>query len=277
MMATQMMARLVFTGLFSLVVLPLVALLVWSFSPQWNFPTLVPPDINAAAWVQLANGKLGEATLNSFIIAASVTAISILVGFPSGRIFAKHQTILHRTISHRTILHQAISIQTLQTLMLFPTLLPTVMLAIGVQFLFTALALSGTMLGVVLAHLIVTLPYAALISTGIFSSFNFNYELQARTLGASAVQALWFVTGPALAAGALGVALFSFLISWSQFALTIQIGAGRVSTLPMLVFAYINGGNMQFATASTAMLVLPTLLILVVSHRTMQAVQSWQA
>jgi putative spermidine/putrescine transport system permease protein len=267
MMATQMMARLVFTGLFSLVVLPLVALLVWSFSPQWNFPTLVPPDINAAAWVQLANGKLGEATLNSFIIAASVTAISILVGFPSGRIFAKH----------RTILHQAISIQTLQTLMLFPTLLPTVMLAIGVQFLFTALALSGTMLGVVLAHLIVTLPYAVLISTGIFSSFNFNYELQARTLGASAVQALWFVTGPALAAGALGVALFSFLISWSQFALTIQIGAGRVSTLPMLVFAYINGGNMQFATASTAMLVLPTLLILVVSHRTMQAVQSWQA
>jgi putative spermidine/putrescine transport system permease protein len=272
MMATQMMARLVFTGLFSLVVLPLVALLVWSFSPQWNFPTLVPTDMNAAAWVQLANGKLGEATLNSFIIAASVTAISILVGFPSGRIFAKHQTISHRTISHR-----AISIQTLQTLMLFPTLLPTVMLAIGVQFLFTALALSGTMLGVVLAHLIVTLPYAALISTGIFSSFNFNYELQARTLGASAVQALWFVTGPALAAGALGVALFSFLISWSQFALTIQIGAGRVSTLPMLVFAYINGGNMQFATASTVMLVLPTLLILVVSHRTMQAVQSWQA
>jgi putative spermidine/putrescine transport system permease protein len=257
-----MTARLVFTGLFSLLILSLFAMLVWSISPQWNFPSLVPSEMNASAWAQVASGKLGEATLNSFIIAVGVTAISILVGFPSGRIFAKHQTL---------------SLQALQTLVLFPTLLPTVMLAIGAQFLFAKLNLSGTMLGVLLSHLIVTLPYSTLISMGIFSNFNFNYELQARTLGASAVQALWFVTGRALAAGALSVALFSFLISWSQFALTIQIGAGRVQTLPMLVFAYINGGNMQFAAASTAMLILPTLLILIVSHRTMQTIQSWQA
>lgn len=257
-----MTARLVFIGLFSLFVFPLLFLAVWSLSPQWNFPNLIPSDFSMTAWAQLATGKLGEATLNSFSIAVGVTAISILVGFPSGRIFAKHQTV---------------SLQALQTLVLFPTLLPTVMLAIGAQFLFAKLNLSGTMLGVLLSHLIVTLPYSTLISMGIFSNFNFNYDLQARTLGASAAQALWFVTGRALAGGALSVALFSFLISWSQFALTIQIGAGRVQTLPMLVFAYINGGNMQFAAASTAMLILPTLLILIVSHRTMQTIQSWQA
>lgn len=241
--------------------LPVLALLIGSVGKRWYFPQLLPQTFDTEAWQQVASGKVWEATLTSFGIAGAVTAIAVAIGFPAGRVLA-----LHRTASANII----------RLLLLFPALAPPVMIGTGTQVFFTLTRLSGTVTGVTLAHLISALPYAALVSTGIFAGFNFRLEEQARTLGATTWQVLWFVTRPALLPGVITVAFFSFLISWSQYALTMQIGGGRVLTLPMLVMNYLSGGNPQFASASSLVMIVPTLLIIVLAYKQLSIAQTGQ-
>ncbi len=45
-------------------------------------------------------------------------------------------------------------------------------------------------------------------------------------------------------------ALFAFIISWSQYILTLLIGGGRVITLPVLLFSFANSGDNVHIIAS---------------------------
>ena len=65
---------------------------------------------------------------------------------------------------------------------------------------------------------------------------------------------------PLLWPSLLLVLLFSFLISWGQYALTLLVGAGRVQTLPTLVFSYVRGGNEIYAAVAGTLMALPALL-----------------
>jgi putative spermidine/putrescine transport system permease protein len=81
---------------------------------------------------------------------------------------------------------------------------------------------------VVFVHLIPAAPYAVLILAGAFANYDADYEAQARTLGAGPLRVLWYVTLPALAPSLVVAGLFAFLISWSQYVLTLLIGGGQV-------------------------------------------------
>ena len=70
-----------------------------------------------------------------------------------------------------------------------------------------------------------------------------DLEAQARTLGASPMAVLRYVTFPAIAPGMALAASFAFLISWSQYLMTVLIGGGRVLTLPLALVAFQRGGD----------------------------------
>jgi putative spermidine/putrescine transport system permease protein len=94
-----------------------------------------------------------------------------------------------------------------------------------------------------------------------------DLESQARTLGASPLQVFWRVTLPAIAPGAAVAAAFAFLISWSQYLLTLLIGGGRVLTLPLMLVAFLNGGDQAIGAALTLIFILPTVAIFVAVSR----------
>src|SRR5206468_11001717 len=115
--------------------------------------------------------------------------------------------------------------------------------------------LSETTAGVVLVHLIQSVPYAILMLAGSFSRLDPDLEAQARTLGASRISVLRYVTLPAIAPGIAVAAAFAFLISWSQYLMTILIGGGRVLTLPLALVAFQRGGD-EAITAALSLVVL---------------------
>ena len=86
-------------------------------------------------------------------------------------------------------------------------------------------------------HLIPTIPYVTLVMAGVYSNYDIAYEEQARVLGAPPLRVLLRVTLPAVAPGLAVAALFAFLISWSEYILTLLIGGGTVKTLPLLLFS----------------------------------------
>lgn len=238
------------------VLFPFLALVLWSISRGWYYPALFPDRFDFSAWDQLftQGSLLFRATFNSVIIAGVVTLISILVSLPAGRAIALHYRKYGRMIGG---------------LLLFTTILPPITFGVGILYVFNMLDLTGTVPGVILAHIVPALSFSVLITTGLFAGYDTEQEDAARSLGASPMRVLRHVTIPAIRSGIGVVALFAFLISWSQYALSLQIGAGRVETLPMVVFAYITGGNPQFGSAAGLVMVVPTMIVLAAAYRTL--------
>lgn len=228
-------------------VLPLLPLALWSLAHGWRFPDLLPQAWSLRAWgVASSAGVLGSLGL-TLGIAAATTALAALVGLPAGRALG-----LHDFPGKRAVL----------LLLLVPAVLPGIALVLGLHDLFLRLGLTGSTHGVILAHLVPVLPYMVLVMASVFAGFDTRIEAQARSLGAGPVRCFLQVTLPAVLPGLLTGAIFAFLVSWSQYLLTLAIGGGRVQTLPLVLYAYVAAGRNDVAGAIAVLYALPGILLL---------------
>jgi putative spermidine/putrescine transport system permease protein len=235
---------------------PVVLLGLWSFARGWYWPALLPHSWSLRAWTYTVAPETGiaGAALSSVLIALTVTALSVAAAIPAGRALA-HEDFPGK----RAVLF----------LLLAPVLAPPLAAAMGVHGLFLRYGLAETNAGIVLVHLIQAAPYATLMLTGSFSHFDPIWEAQARTLGASRTAVWRHVTLPAIAPGLSVAAAFSFLISWSQYLLTLLIGGGRVITLPLLLVNFQRGGDESITAALSLVYLLPAVLVFVAVARFM--------
>ncbi|MCA9941237.1 MAG: ABC transporter permease subunit, partial [Anaerolineales bacterium] len=86
-------------------------------------------------------------------------------------------------------------------LILAPTIMPVIAVAMGIHIAFIRYGLADTLAGVVLVHLVPVLPYMVLILRSVFANYDPDYEAQARSLGARPRQVFWHVTLPAILPG----------------------------------------------------------------------------
>jgi putative spermidine/putrescine transport system permease protein len=233
---------------------PLVPLVIWSFARGWRFPEVLPTTLTLDAWrfaLSDASGVLGSLGL-SLAVSAMVTALALMIGLPAGR-----------ALRLRQFRGKAI----VEAIVLAPLILPGIVIALGLHGVFLRLGLTNSVAGVVLVHLVPTLPYMILVMAGVFARYDPAFEDQARSLGASPRQTLWHVTLPAVLPGILVGSLFTFLISWSQFILTLMIGGGRVTTLPLLLFGFATSGRNDLTGAIAVIYVLPGIIAVLVTAR----------
>ena len=233
------------------VLLPLVPLLIWSVAGQWRYPDLLPQQLSLRGVGLLVDPRsdILQGLGTSAGIATAVAVLACLIGFPAGRAIG-----LYRFRGRRAV----------QFLLLSPVIVPGLAVTLGIQVFFVRYHLSDSILGVVLVQLMPTVPYAAIILGAAFANLDIDYERQARALGAGPVRVLLFVTVPLLRPAIAVAALLTFLISWSEYVLTLLIGGGQVKTLPLLLFAAI-GSSDTTAAAALAMLVIAAPLLLVVA------------
>jgi putative spermidine/putrescine transport system permease protein len=234
--------------------LPLLPLAVWSVAHGWRFPDLVPPDLSARAWSYALSARSG--VLQSFavttLIAAATTLVAALIALPAGRALGLYR------FRGRNLVY---------LLLLAPAVLPGMAVVFGLHGILLRLGLAGTIPGVILAHLVPVLPYMTLILAAVFARFDPDLEAQARTLGATAWQAFRLVTLPSILPGLMTAGLFGFLVSWSQYLLTLAVGGGRVETLPLLLFSVAGAGRNDLTAAIALLYILPGALIVALTAR----------
>jgi putative spermidine/putrescine transport system permease protein len=238
----------------SLAVLPILLLVVYSFAQSWFWPSLIPGRWSSRAWAYVSSDDSGvfAAAGSSLAIAAAVSILAVAAAVPAARAVARYDFPGKRLLLF---------------LLLLPVLAPPLAAAMGVHEIFLRTGLVETIPGVILAHLIPAVPYAILMLSGSFSRLDPDLEAQARTLGASRLAVLRFVTLPAIAPGLAVAAAFAFLISWSQYQLTILIGGGRVLTLPVALVSFQRGGNEAITAALSLVFLVPTLALFVAVSR----------
>lgn len=236
------------------VVLPLVPILIWSFAFRWYFPDLLPSEWGVKAWQYLLSpqAQTGQAFWNSSLVALAVSLISVIISLPAGRALGMHN------FRGKSVV---------ELLILAPAIVPTLAVAMGIHVWFIRYRLTDSYLGVILVHLIPVIPYTVLILAGAFAHYNPNYEAQARSLGATNSQSFLYVTLPILWPSIVVSGFYAFIISWSQYLLTLLIGGGEVITLPMLLFSFARSGNYAITAALSILFILPAMLFLFVASR----------
>ena len=238
----------------ALVAVPLVPLALWSFAGEWRYPDLLPTEFSLRGWEYVAGSgsRAPEAILNSLVIGVAATAASVAVGLPAGMALGGYEFRLKGLVIFFVLL---------------PILVPPLASTMGIHLTFIRLGLADTAFGVFLVHLVPTVPYTTIILTSVFAEGGGEMEEAARTLGASPWQAFRHVTLPRAAPGIAVASLFAFLLSWSQYILTVLIGGGSVITLPMLLFSAAGGNDPVITAVLAVIFALPAVLALVLALR----------
>ena len=238
----------------ALVALPFVPLFLWAFAGEWRFPDLLPSawSLRGVGYLFEPGGEVLGATLTSLAIAGATALAAVAIGLPAAVALGTHEFRLKGVVVF---------------FILLPILVPPLASTMGIHVTFIRLGLADTALGVFLVHLVPTVPYAAIILTSVFAERSGELEEAARTLGASPWRAFRHVTLPEVAPGVAVAALFSFLISWGQYILTVLIGGGNVVTLPMLLFSAASGNDPVVTSALAIVFALPAVIALILALR----------
>lgn len=182
-----------------------------------------PPRAWSLHWFGafLSQLELLQSCWVSFSLAAMATAISLLLG--TGAAFA-----LVRLSRRR---HAA-----LETLLLAPLYTPRVLVGMALLLAFAFAGVSGSIAGLLAAHVLITLPYVVRSVSVSLHGMDPAVEEAARMLGASRLQSLRRVTLPLARSGLVAGGVFAFVVSISDIYLAMFISGPQTVTLPLRMF-----------------------------------------
>ncbi len=246
------------------ILLPFIPLIIQSFAFRWAWPDLLPSSwwlevredsMMPLAWDYVFSpySRIWEATINTVFIGSVVTVICLVISLPAARVLARQKFRGKNSF---------------EFFLSLPLIVPEAAIGIALLMVFIKFDLAGSYIGIIIAHLIPTIPYMVRMLTSVYQGLGTDFEEQAMILGASPYQVLCRVTLPMLLPGVVAGALFTFLVSSNIFLLTFFLGQGKIITLPTLLFSKISGGTLDASAAGlTLMVTLPGIILLLLSER----------
>ena len=228
--------------------LPILFIVALSFgSSRWLiFP---PPDWTLKWYEELfADPRWLGAALTSAKIGLIVMVISVALGLLASL------ALVRGSFKGREVL---------RAFFLTPMVLPVVIVAVALYAAFLRLGLNGTLVGFVIAHVIVALPFAIITITGALETFDPAIEDAAILCGASPWEARLRVTLPGIRHGLFSAAIFSFLISWDEVVLAIFMASPSLQTLPVKVWTTLRQDLTPVIAAASTLLVALTVLLMI--------------
>lgn len=243
-----LMAICVAMGLFLL--LPILFIVALSFgNSRW---LIFPPPGWTLKWYAdlFSDPRWIGAALTSAKIGVIVMVLSVAFGLLASL------ALVRGTFRGRAVL---------RAFFLTPMVLPVVIVAVALYAAFLRLGLNGTLLGFVIAHLIVALPFSIITISSALETFDPSIEDAAILCGASPWEARLRVTLPAIRHGLFSAAIFSFLISWDEVVLAIFMASPSLQTLPVKVWTTLRQDMTPVIAAASTLLVALTVLLMIVA------------
>jgi multiple sugar transport system permease protein len=146
--------------------------------------------------------------VNSYVVALSVTALTLVVAIQAGYAFSRFEFPFKRPLNMVIVSVQAV---------------PPITLLIPYFGLMVTLRLYNTYPALILTYMVFTLPYAIIMMTGYFNTLPRELDEAVKVDGAGSMTALWRILVPISVPGLLSVGIYTFMIAWNEylFALTL--------------------------------------------------------
>tara|TARA_B100002019_G_scaffold289111_1_gene304050 strand:+ start:122 stop:964 length:843 start_codon:yes stop_codon:yes gene_type:complete len=213
----------------------------WFFEPMWSNYTDV-----------FEYSDLLSNVYNSLIISGFATIIGIICGLLTAYTIARYE------------------MKKLALTILFTKQLPFITAIIPLWLMYKNIGLLNSHLGIILAHLVITIPFGVWIMVGFIEDIPKELEESAWIDGASRTQAFWKVIVPLSTPGLVATAILCFIFSWNNFMLALVLGGFDVSTAPVSVYKYADpeaGGSGQMMAAATLVTIPVFFIVLMIQKQ----------
>jgi putative spermidine/putrescine transport system permease protein len=155
----------------------------------------------------------------------------------------------------------------LQMLFMAPLVFPTIILGLSLLLLYRTLGVS-TLPGLLIAHVVVCLPYAFRTIVAALQSFDASLEEAGQSLGAGPIKSFVLITVPIIWPAILSGWLFAFIVSFGELNAALFLTGPGIVTLPIEIFSYLQfQGSQLVVAAASALQVIMIILILVLAER----------
>lgn len=215
--------------------------------------SLPPPGWSLRWYERLATTRgLTEALTTSLQIAALSTTISLVlgtmcaIGLVRGRFPGR---------------------EAVATFLVSPLMLPGLVIGIAMLQGFKAVGLRAAWPSLLVAHVVITMPYVMRTIHGALSLFDFSMLDAARTLGCSYARALWRVLVPALIPAFLTSGMFAFLASMDNYPVSIFFTDAWTKTLPIQMLQFVEERPDPTIAAISTGLILLAVVALIIGDR----------
>ena len=210
--------------------LPFIPLVINSFAYDFRWPSVFPSNATwrAFKYVFYENSNTYKAILNTLIIATSVVVIDVFLAMPAAFSLVRYE------FKGKIII---------KGLLFAPIIIPPFTAIMGMYVVFVKLGLTESIYGVILAHILPTLPYMIKALMVSYGTLDTALEEQAAVLGAGPISRFIYISLPHILPGVVAGASLTFLISISQYFLTFLVGGGKVVTISIVMFPFISGGD----------------------------------
>jgi putative spermidine/putrescine transport system permease protein len=228
--------------------LPILVVIPVSFTeaPVFRFP----PEGFSLQWYEKigrVDGLLGAIGLSARL-ALLATVISLLLG------------TLCAIALVRGVVPGAAAVS---AFMLSPLMLPGLVLGIAMLQALREVGLRDAWWSLLLAHVVITLPFVMRTVLASLSLFDFGMVDAARTLGCSYPVALWRVLVPNILPGFVSGALFAFIASFDNYPVSMFLVDVRTKTLPIQLLNYLEiSPDPTLAAVSTCLIALTVAILL---------------
>ncbi len=196
-----------------------------------------------------------HAIVNSFIVAISVTFISMLLGVPAAYAFAR--------IHFR-------GRGTAKLTLLGTRMLPAISIIIPLYMIAARMNLIDTRSILVFLYLTFTLPFVIWIMASFFETIPVEMEEAARIDGATRLGALWRIILPISMPGLASTVIFSFLLAWDEFFFALIFTSTDASkTVPVAIAEFTGRYAVDYGAMTTGgvLAAIPPVLIAVLFQR----------
>lgn len=173
------------------------------FSMQWYRTVLEDP-----VWV--------EAAIRSLVVAICAGGLGLVFGVPA----AFH--IVRRARFKTALVGFLVS----------PIIMPNIIIAVSLFYLFAGIGLVGTTLGLIIGHTVLAVPYVVVTVVAVLKQYDERLDQAAYTLGATKAQTFRHVTLPLLKSGLVAAFMFAFVISFDELTIALFVAGGDTMTLP---------------------------------------------
>lgn len=220
---------------------PMVTIVVLSFQGPEGGLTFPMNGLSthwfAKLWEGIGVVDIWAAFERSFWLALVVTAITVVVSVMAGLAFRKRfrgaGLVFYVAVASLIVPSIITSLGIALSFRILDDSIKAIGLTYGIgwinQSYQTAMGLFTSGLG---AHLTWTLPFGLLIMFAVFNRFDGRLEEAARDCGATPWQAFRHVVFPIILPSVIGIAFFSFTLSWDELARSSQ-ALGGLNTLPL--------------------------------------------
>lgn len=140
--------------------------------------------------------------VNSYVVALSVTVLTLLVGILGGYAFSRYEFWGKRTLNVIVVSVQAV---------------PPITLLIPYFGLVVTLKLYNTYQGLILTYMVFTIPYAIIMMTAYFNTLPRELDEAVKVDGGRTFTALWRVLVPIAVPGLVSVGIYTFMLAWNEF------------------------------------------------------------